>query len=524
MMMKRKEIDMDKKKMKQSKGKLFSSRKFKFGAVAAVFTALFIAAVILFNVIVSAVDSKYSLYFDLTQDQIFSISENTEEIVKHQFDAYREKNGEDPQILISFLQARDKIMEDKQKSWVVNLAESYAEKYSQIKVEFREDLLLHPELYSQYTALDYQIDSNAILVTNTLEQGSFRYLTFDSCLVYNESGDAVWAFQGEMKFNAALIYITSHNRPVVTFTTGHGESVPEVLTETFSDCGFAIEYADLSKDEINPDSKCLFICSPLKDLTYSADDTVVTEYTKISDYLNAYGSMVVIGSPDTPTLPVLDELLADWGMELVRNQVIVDDAYSYPLDNRLIYVNYSEYEGAVAKKLTGTLTELTNPPRTISPNSAPINIVKPEGVTEESVVTMSVESVLKSSDNAFVEIVTENGTEKKSGPFDVMAIATRFTYIDSTETMGHVLLIGSEDFTETNAYRDQFGNVDIVHNLIRLISNEFIPIETNYKVLQDYTLDVDKGTAIVYGIITAAVIPVAIFALGTVVYVKRKHM
>ena len=33
-----------------------------------------------------------------------------------------------------------------------------------------------------------------------------------------------------------------------------------------------------------------------------------------------------------------------------------------------------------------------------------------------------------------------------------------------------------------------------------------------------------QGTAIVYGIITAAVIPVAIFALGTVVYVKRKHM
>lgn len=509
---------MDKKQMKQSKGKLFSSRKFKYGAVAAVFTTLFIAAVILFNVIVSAVDSKYSLYFDLTQDQIFSISETTEELVEKQFELYREENGEDPQILISFLQARDKIMESQQKTWVVNLAESYAEKYSQIKVEFREDLLLHPELYTKYTELGYQIDSNAILVTNTHEQGSFRYLTFDSCLVYNESGEDVWAFQGEMKFNAALIYITSHNRPVVTFTTGHGESVPEVLIETLSDCGFAIENVDLSKDEISPDSKILFICAPVKDINSVADDSVVTEYTKISDYLNAYGSLVVIGSPDTPELPVLDELLEDWGLELVRNQVIVDDTYSYPQDNRLIYVNYAPSE-SVAATLTGSLTALSNPPRTVSPNSAPIRILY-EGDKNETIV----ESVLTSSDNSFVEVVTENGTEKQSGPFNVMAISTRFTYIDNVETYGHVLLIGSENFTETNAFRDQFGNVDMVHNMIRLLSDEDIAMETNYKVLQDYTLDVDKGTAIVYGVITAAVIPLVIFALGTVVYIKRKHM
>ncbi len=509
---------MDKKQTKMTKQKIFSSRKFKYGAIATVFTALFITAVILLNVIVTAVDSKVSLYFDLTEDQIFSISEKTEELVEKQFNQFREENGKDPQILISFLQARDKIMDSEQKSWVVNLAESYAEKYPQISVEFREDVLIHPERYAQYTELGYQIDSNAILVTNTEEQGSFRYLTFDSCLVYDEDGNNVWAFQGEMKFNAALIYITSQNRPVVTFTTGHGESIPQTLNETLTDCGFAIENVDLSKDHISKDSKILFMCAPLKDITYSQDDSVVTEYTKISDYLNSYGSMVVIASPTTPELPVLDELLADWGMEVVRNQVIMDDTYSYPQNNKMIYVNYAP-STSVAAALTNSLTKLSNPPRTVSPGSAPINILY-EGDKNENIV----EAVLTSSDNSYVDVIGENGTEKKTGPFNVMAISTRCTYIDNVETYGHLLLIGSENFTETNAFRDQFGNVDIVRNIIRLLSDEDIAMETSYKLLHDTTLDIDKASAIAYGIVAAIVIPVAVFAMGTVVYIKRKHM
>lgn len=509
---------MDKNKVKQPKGKIFSTRRFKYGAAATVFTAFFIAAVILFNVIVSAVDSKYSLYFDLTQDQIFSISEETETMVEELFAGYKEENGEDPEIVISFLQARDKIMEDEQKNWVVTLAESYAEKYSQIKVEFREDLKTHPENYAYYSDLGYTIDANSILITNSQQKGSFRYLTFDSCLVYDEEGEYVWAFQGEMKFNAALLYITSRKSPIVSFTTGHGESVPQALTETLTNCGFTIENVDLTRDDINPDSKILFMCSPQKDITYSQDDSLTTEYTKISDYLNSYRSMVVIGSPNTPTLPVLDELLEDWGMELVRNQVVMDDTYCHTQDNRMLYVNYYESENVVAA-LTNSLTELSSPPRSISVNSAPIRILD-EGDKDVTIV----EPVLTSSDNSFVEVTTAEGTHKENGPFNLMALATHFTYIDNVKTYGHLLLIGSEHFTETNAFREQFGNTDIVYNIIRLLGDEDVPMDVHYKVLEDYAIDMEKGAVYVYGIITAALIPIVVFAFGVAVYIKRKHM
>ena len=290
------------------------------------------------------------------------------------------------------------------------------------------------------------------------------------------------------------------------------------MTEILTNCGFTIENVDLSKEDINPDSKILFMCGPQKDITFSSDDTVITEYTKISDYLNEYRSMVVIGSPTTPKLPVLDELLADWGMELVRNQVVMDDVSCHTQNNQMLYVDYVPSE-KIAGTLTGSLTDLSSPPRSISINTAPIRILK----TEES-ETEGVEAVLSSSDNSYVEIVTDEGTHRESGPFNLMAISTRFTYVNNTETYGHLLLIGSDNFTETNAFREQFGNTDIVYNMIRLLSDEHIKMETHYKVLEDYAIDMDKGSVYFYGVVSVVVVPLMIFALGIVVYVKRKHL
>lgn len=507
---------MDKKQ--KSKKSIFSSRKFKYGTAATVFTVFFIAVVILLNAIVSAVDSKYSLYFDLTDDQIFTISDDTVKMVQQRLDDYEKEHGQRPEIKISFHNARDRIMEDEMQSWVVNLAESYAERFSEVRVEFNEDLNTHPERYSYYTDLGYEINTGSVIVSNSLEKGAFRYLTLDSCLVYDENGENVWAFQGEMKFNSAFIYITSRKSPVVSFTTGHGESVPQALTEIFANCGFTIKDVDLTKDEIDPDTKMLVMYNPQKDITYSENDTVVTEYTKISNYLNDYRSMVVIGSPTTPELPVLDELLADWGMELVRNQVVMDDIYCHTQDNQMIYVNYAETD-SVAAALTNSLTELSNPPRSISVDSAPIRILS-EGDGDVTVT----EPVLTSSDNAYVELITEEGTKKEKGPFTLMAISSRFTYVENTKTYGHLLLIGSCNFTETNAFREQFGNTDIVYNMIRLLSDEDVYMDTQYKVLEDYTIDMESGAVYVYGIVSAIVIPLVIFAFGTVVYVKRKHL
>ncbi len=513
---------MDKKNTENKrKGKFFSSKKFKYGALATAFTALFIVAVIMLNVIVSAVDSKFPLYVDLTEDQIFSISDSTVELIRGQLDTFQEEIGEEVKLKITFLRPRDQLAANETYNWVINLAESYANTFPEIEVEYREDLYTHPENYADYTRYGESITYSSIIMTSNLSQAAYKVFTFDSCLVYDEDGANLWAFKGEMRFNAVILELTSRQSPVVTFTTGHGESTPENLTEVFYNCGFRVEYVDLLTEEISDDTKILVIYNPQEDIKTQEDDSRKSEYTKISDYLNAYRSMIVAIAPSTSpnSFPVLDELLADWGIEVERNQMVLDDTYSVPGDNRMLYVDYTESEH-IAAALTGSLTEMSSPPRSISYISAPIRILeKGDGDL------FSVEPVLVSSVNSYVEVVGENGTiEKQSGSYPVMAVSSRFTIENNQNLYGHVLVIGSEYFTETNTYREQYGNTSIIYSAIRLLTNENVAVDIQYKVLEDYTLTMETGTIYTFAVFAVGVIPVAIFALGIVVYIKRKHL
>ena len=86
------------------------------------------------------------------------------------------------------------------------------------------------------------------------------------------------------------------------------------------------------------------------------------------------------------------------------------------------------------------------------------------------------------------------------------------------------LVIGSEFFTETSTYQEQYGNTDIVYSTIRLLTNENVAVDVHYKVLEDYTLTMETGTIYTFAIFAVGVVPAAIFALGIVVYIKRKHL
>jgi hypothetical protein len=290
------------------------------------------------------------------------------------------------------------------------------------------------------------------------------------------------------------------------------------LREVLTASGFEEVDVDLDKADIPKETKILFMCSPQNDIHTSPDDSAVTEYTRISNYLNSYGSMVVIGSPETPDLPVLDEILASWGMKLVRNQTIQDNTNSHTQSNTMLYVDYVKSDSIVGN-ITNYFHQLSSPPKTLSISSAPIEVLN-KGNGDTSIV----EPVLQSSANSYVEFKGEGGeTDIKEGPYNVMALSTRFTYVDNADTYSQLLLIGSEYFTETNTLRAQFGNTQVVYNILRLLSHEEFAMPENYKVIEENTIVMDKGQVYVYGVITSAVIPLIVAAAGVVVYVKRKH-
>ena len=64
-----------------NRNSFFRSRKFKYGSVATAFTVAFVAIVVIFNIIFSALAQKYMWYIDMTKEQVFTLSEEAKEIM-----------------------------------------------------------------------------------------------------------------------------------------------------------------------------------------------------------------------------------------------------------------------------------------------------------------------------------------------------------------------------------------------------------------------------------------------------------
>ena len=73
------------------------SRRFRYGSMSVLITALVIAAVILVNVIFSMLASKYLWYIDMTREGLYTVSDECYTLLDNTFEkvnADREANGE----------------------------------------------------------------------------------------------------------------------------------------------------------------------------------------------------------------------------------------------------------------------------------------------------------------------------------------------------------------------------------------------------------------------------------------------
>ena len=60
---------------------IYNQRKFKYGSVATLFTAAFIAIVVVFNIVFNALATKYMWYVDMTAEQVFTLSDEARDIM-----------------------------------------------------------------------------------------------------------------------------------------------------------------------------------------------------------------------------------------------------------------------------------------------------------------------------------------------------------------------------------------------------------------------------------------------------------
>ncbi|MBO4228767.1 MAG: Gldg family protein [Clostridia bacterium] len=516
--------------MSKEKEKRFESRKFKYGTVAVLFTVAVIVAVLVLNVVISALSQRFSLYVDLTSKDIYSVSKACSDLIDNLIDSHKD----DPEPLhyeIKFCAAADELNASSETKMVYEFTLRLKAKYPDLISISHLDIITHPTLVEKYktTAADSVKTTDVIVESST----GFRKYAIAAFYVFAESDNSVFAFNAEMKFTSAFLQLAGEYNPRAVFLTGHGEADATPLASLFDAAGFDVFLMDLQTGfsdgtmQIEPgrlpdNTKVVVIMNPKFDYIGYNSDGLVNEIAVLDDFLEirddgSAGNLMLFLSPENAgKLPELESYLTEWGVQFGQ-AILKDTASSSSVDSQTIIATLPE-EG-VGASLHTSLRELSSVPLTIVKNAGPIyQLWELNG-------TRNVSSVLTTTKTA--EAYPSDGEgDPVRGQFDLMTLIRDRRYINNRSCYASVLVCSSANFADS-AYmaQRQYGNSDILYSAMRLLFGiDNVPIDIDFKVFDDIGLSISTEQADGWTVFLCAVVPVAMLILGTVVFIRRKHL
>ncbi len=509
------------------KQSISQSRRFKYGSVAVLFTVAVVAAVIVLNVLVTALTQKFSLYVDMTGEDLYSISDACDSMI----DGLIADHAGDTVPLhyeILFCAPFDTLENTQTTKLIYNFARKLEAQYPDLISIDYIDIITHPTLAEQYTTTAAaKVKTTDVIVRSTNTDG-FRKYSQEAFFVTAESDGSLFAFNAELKFVSAFLQLAGEYNPVAVFLSGHGEADSTAMQSLFDAAGFDVLNLDLQKgtEELAPGelpeyAKVLIINNPLFDYIGVNEDGLVNEISVIDDFLEikADGSsgnlMVFMNAESAGKLTELESYLVEWGIQFGQ-ATLKDSASASSVDGQTIIATLPT-EGLGAS-LHLSLRSLPSVPLTIAKNACPIYQVfeQRNGRLVSSVLTTTKSAEAYPSDGK---------GDPVRGQFDLMTVVRETRYIENKECYSHVLACGSADFgNSTYMAQRQYGNSDILYAAMSAFGKDNVPIDIDFKVLDDIGLSISTEQANGWTVAIIAIVPIVMLVIGTYVYIRRKHL
>ncbi len=489
------------------------SRKFKYGSAATAFTVAFVAVVVIFNVIFTALASKYMWFIDMTADKTFTLSEAAEEIMSD--------ITED--VYIYFASEPDVLMNGENASYlryIYTTALQLEEAFPNVHVD-AVNVLKNPGFFKEYyrtAATD--IDTDSVVLVSGSEVRVFAaeaFFTFDQ----NDSSK-VWAYDGEETFLSGIMQVTQTDTPKVVFTSQHGEKIEEAvyLAKIFSKNGFEVSTVDLTKDEIDEDCRIMVIFDPLYDFVGAeAEEAAYNEIEKIDEFLDNRGCLMVFSDPERAgNLTNLNELLAEWGLSFVPSATVRDTEHAMSTDGYSIVLEYQTQ--TMGGSIYDDLNALSTPPKTMIRKAAPIEILWEDSSALSG--SRNASSILSSYESSQLMV---DGVATESGSYPVAALSYESTIVDNEYYYTYVMVFGSpsfaaESYIDTNA----FANEDILSAAMKATGRERVLSLLKLKPFDTSDITITTAEANRLTVAMTLTIPALIALCGLVVIIRRKHL
>lgn len=457
----------------------------KYGGYAAILTVGMALLLVLVNILVQQLDLK----FDLTEEKLFSLSEESVNFLK----------GLDEDITIIALYEEGKAPREVQEMLTL-----YEKASPRVHVEFM-DLEKNPQLATEYEKEGERLQQGSIIVKG---ERAYRIIkSYDDLYDVNYTG-----FAAEKRITAAIHAVTTGASPVIYELVGHGEQ--RLARYGMSDF---LERENLTSKELNlikegkvpDDAAMVLILAPTQDLTPGEAEILNT-------YLSEGGRLFVAADVRAGELPVLNELLSRYGAQFDYGFVIEQNR-KYHKGNPYQVIPTVEYHD---------ITKL------VTQNKEALILQWTQAVKEEEIKrrNVNVMPLLTSSDRSFLRKDLERediqrGEGDIPGPH-TLAAAIEERLDDRGEKKTRIVLVGAGTLLENlYPFNAQIpGNLDFFMGGVLWCIERKDMLSIPSKSLLNLPLSLTATQVLVYSVVVVAVIPLAFFITGTIIWLRRRHL
>lgn len=514
-------------------------RTLKHGTMAVVLTILFVAAVVVLNVIVSIISDRVDTTADLTDTGVYTLDDAT----------------------VNYLSTFDKDVTVS----VMNSEASFeggGTYYKSVNELLKKMAMENEHFKLQYLLIDQNPDftsrfngetlSENYIVVESADTGRHRIITpgnYFSCPTFRDnlsqygypenyieqyvnqyvnSSYASQIIEGsnvEQAAISALMYVTNTAPVRVAFTEGFGEEDSSSLSALLDKNGYDVETINIqSISEIDSGIDYVVMYAPSMDY----DNDSLSKLSRFLDNGGAFGkNLIYFASYSQPSYAPADDesssmknlasFLAEWGIEIGDSLVLQSNAsYTY---GGMEYVHLQEIQDTDYAGNTYGSSLLT-----YDAYVRPV-IQMWDGGTKGSVEQ---EILIKSHDGAYLRPISTlsdssfDASSAESGAFNdaVCAYKVHSTTQDVTRVVafGSGMIANSMFMNYANS-----NNQDFLINMFNYISGKTEGITITAKSFSNVGFEVNQENANVLAVVLCIVVPIVVIVLGIVIWVRRRH-
>ena len=560
-------------------GRADRARRLRRRSTAVSITVLTVVAVLLINLLVSYLGYLHLWQVDMTEERylkydrgLYTASEPFLELFRSSavpavdaVNAERSESGEDAiKVNIIFCADRDKIYASSLARYVLYSALDLQEAFPDyVKVSF-VNIAENPSAVQKYKATA----STSIYASNVIfEFGTeYRVYSLNRFFVQNENSTDVWAYNGEMDISSAILAVTRAESPIACFVTNHDENAGGCasLRNLVARAGYVVQDIDLEKDDIPENCRLLISYDPQTDFRGYANNggSGVSEIDRLDAFLDNAFSFLLFVDDETPSMPVLEEYLEEWGINICRventengqsdNYHIRDTVQRLDENGYTVIGNYATT--GLGASVTKDMRNVAYPPKVVFPHATAVSRSDSYSVRYVSAdetsdgtaysyeyyyrngVSRRLSDLFTSYPSASAEVFGETyeiATEQNA--FRLMTLTSEERTVQesnyfSKDDRSFVAVCASTEFA-SDALLDSavYGNADVLLSLLHSMGRELVPVrDLEFKGFRVYEFKTDKSgltdSAKTTITVLFTLIPAVLCAgAGIAVSVRRKY-